>query len=135
MRSLFLPVAAAALASCSANLGPPEPPSPQAQARLQQLIAGRSAGPAVSCLPRGRGSDMTVVGDGTVVFRSGNTVYVNDMRGGCPNLRSHYALVTRQSGGGGLCSGEIAEVIDPASGISVSSCSFGEFVPYRRMGG
>jgi hypothetical protein len=50
-------------------------------------------------------------------------------------LRSHYAIVTRQFGGGGLCSGEIAEVVDPTTGISISSCSFGEFVPYRRMGG
>jgi hypothetical protein len=78
---------------------------------------------------------MTIVGDGTVAFRSGSTVYVNDMRGGCTNLRSHYAIVTRQFGGGGLCSGEIAEIVDPTTGISVSSCSFGEFVPYRRMGG
>jgi hypothetical protein len=97
------------------------------------MLAGRAAGPAVNCLPPGRSSDMTIVGDGSVVFRHGGTLYVNDMRGSCPNLRSHYALVTRRFGGGGLCSGEIAEVIDPASGISLSSCSFGEFVPFRRV--
>jgi hypothetical protein len=99
------------------------------------MLAGRAAGPAVSCLPPTRTSDMTIIGDGSVVFRSGNTLYLNTMRGGCPNLRSHYALLTRQFGGGGLCSGEIAQVVDPTNGISISSCSFGEFVPYRRVGG
>jgi hypothetical protein len=125
---------AAVLTSCS--MGLPEPaPSPESTARLQQMLAGRAAGPAVACLPPGRRGDMTIIGNGSVVFRHGNTLYVNDMRGSCPNLRNHYALVTRQFGSGTLCSGEIAEVVDPAAGISVSSCSFGEFVPFRRVGG
>jgi len=116
-------------------MGPPPGANLEAQNRLQQMLAGRAAGQPISCLPPGRSSnDMTSLGNGTVVFRSGNTLYVNEMRGTCANLRSHYALVTRQFGSG-LCSGEIAEVIDPTTGISVSSCSFGEFVPYRRAGG
>jgi hypothetical protein len=134
MRSVSLLLVAAFLTSCSA-VAPPPVVSAQSQARLQQMLAGRAAGPAVSCLPPTRSSDMTIIGDGSVVFRSGNTLYLNAMRGGCPNLRSQYALLTRQFGGSGLCSGEIAQVVDPTNGISISSCSFGEFVPYRRVGG
>jgi hypothetical protein len=134
MLRIALLMSAACLTSCMAATGPEPQINPQSQMRLQQMLAGRAAGPVVSCLPPGQSSDMTVLDGGTVVFRSGNTLYVNGMRGGCPNLRSHYALLTRQFGGSGLCSGQIAEVVDPSTGISITNCSFGEFVPYRRIG-
>ena len=38
-------------------------------------------------------------------------------------------LVTRTSGTG-LCSGDIARVVDVSNGITVGSCALGEFVPY-----
>ncbi len=75
---------------------------------------------------------MVIIDDNTVVFRdSPSRVYRNDFRGyGCQNLGSgHYTLVTRSSGPG-LCSGDIAQVVDLGSGINVGSCVLGEFVPY-----
>jgi hypothetical protein len=85
----------------------------------------------ISCLPHYNANDMIVIDDGTVVFKSGRTVYRNDFQGGtCSNLgRGHYALVTRTPGSG-LCRGDIAEVRDISDGISVGSCVFGDFVPY-----
>jgi hypothetical protein len=78
---------------------------------------------------------MTIVGPNTVAFRDGaRRTYVNDMRGSCTNLRSNYALVTRQFGGTGLCSGEIAQIIDPSTGVTVGSCVFGDFTPFTRPG-
>lgn len=133
MRSISLLLIGAALASCSAGMGPNPEVSARSQAQLQQMLAGRVSGPAVSCLPPGRSGDMTSIAGGTVVFRSGSTLYVNNMQGACPNLTSQTALVTRQFGSG-LCRGEIAQVIDPTSGITVGSCVFGDFVPFRRAG-
>ena len=75
---------------------------------------------------------MIIVDDGTVVFRdSARRVYRNDFRGGsCSNLGGgHYALLTKSSGSG-LCSGDIAQVVDLSSGITFGSCVLGDFVPY-----
>ena len=134
MRSVSLLLVAAALTSCSTAMGPTPEVSARSQAQLQQLLAGRVAGPAVTCLPPGRSGDMTTIAGGTVVFRSGSTYYLNTMGGGCPNLNSHTALVTRQFGGSSLCSGEIAQLLDPGSRMTVGSCTFGEFIPFRKPG-
>ena len=139
MRIPALLLIASAVASCT--MAPP--PSPQQiaasqareQAELAPLIAGKVAGTPVQCLPPRSGNDMIIINERTVAFREGpSRVYLNGMRGGCPNLRSQYALVTRNFGSSGLCSGEIAQVIDPTIGVTVGSCVFGDFVPYRRPG-
>ena len=63
-------------------------------------------------------------------------VYVAHMRSPCSGLggAGPNALVTRQVGASGLCSGDIATVQDTMAHITVGSCSFGEFVPYTRPG-
>ncbi len=134
MRSVAMLLVAAALTSCSTPMGSSPEVGARSQAELQRLLAGRTAGPAVSCLPPGRSGDMTTIAGGTVVFRSGSTYYVNQMRGGCPGLNSQNTIVTRHFGGGGLCSGEIAQIVQPTAGFTVGSCVFGDFVPYRRPG-
>ena len=130
MRSMSLLLMAAALGGCATA---PEPVrTAEAEAHLDRLIAGKVASKPISCLPHYRSNDMVVIDDGTVVFKNGRTVYRNDFMGGsCSNLgRGHYALVTRTSGGSGLCRGDIAEVRDVTAGITVGSCVLGDFVPY-----
>ena len=134
MRSMSLLLLTAALGGCMAA---PEPPrTAKAEAHLQKLLAGKAAGPARSCLPEYRSDNMVVIDDNTVVFRDGRTVYRNDfVGGGCSRLGSgYYALLTRRMGGSGLCRGDIAEVKDLTSGITVGSCVLGDFVPYTRIG-
>lgn len=135
MRGIALLLAGAALASCAAAPQPGR--SAKAESRFQELLAGKVAGPAMSCLPSYRTSDMVVIDDQTVAFRDGSRrVWLADLRQGCSNLGSgFYALVTRQFGGGGLCSGDIAHVTDLTSGFTVGSCVFGDFVPYVRPRG
>ncbi len=135
MRSLSLFLLAGALAGCSTG---PQPigRSAEAEAQLQSLLAGRVAGQPVSCLRGQRANNMITIDDNTVVFRDGRTVYRNDFRGGtCDQLgRGHYALITRNTTSG-LCSGDIAQVADLSSGITVGSCVLGDFVPYTRTSG
>ena len=135
MRSMSLLFLAAALGSCSTV--PPEPRSASAEAHLQSLLAGRVASQPMACLPHYRADNMVVVDDNTVVFRNGRTVYRNDFQGGaCSRLGSgFYALLTRRTGGTGLCRGDIAEVVDTSTGINVGSCVLGDFVPYTRVSG
>ncbi len=136
MRSISLLLMTGALASCT-TAPPPGPRSAEAQAELQQLIAGRTAGQPVSCLPgfQSRSSNMIPIDDNTVAFRTstGGEVYVSNITsGGCTGLASgFYTLVTRTSGSR-LCSGDIASVTDIRTGTLVGACSLGEFTPYRR---
>lgn len=128
MRSIFM-LAAAALAGCTT--APPPMPTAEAQARFQQLVAGKVAGNPMSCLPHFRTGNMVVIDDNRVAFEQGSRVYVNDFRGGtCSNLGSgFYTLVTRSSGTG-MCSGDIASVVDISTGMTVGSCVLGDFVPF-----
>jgi hypothetical protein len=75
---------------------------------------------------------MVRIDDDTVLFRDGaNRIYRNELRGSCNGLGSDsYALVTNSIGGGQLCRGDIARVVNVSSGMAVGSCVIGEFVPY-----
>lgn len=130
MRCMSLLLLTAALGACTT--GPQPGRSAEAEAHLQQLLAGKVAARPISCLAHYRSNDMVVIDDNTVVFKNGRTVYRNDFQGGaCANLgRGFYALVTRTSGGLGLCRGDIAEILDTSSGMTVGSCVLGDFVPY-----
>ncbi|HEU4704888.1 MAG TPA: hypothetical protein VFS45_04185 [Sphingomicrobium sp.] len=135
MRGIALLPIAAALASCAAAPQPGR--SAEAELHFQKLIAGKVAGPAVSCLPSHRSNDMVIIDGQTVAFRDGSRrVWVTDLGQGCANLGSgFYALVTKRFGGTGLCRGDIAHVADLNSGFTVGSCVMGDFVPYEKIRG
>lgn len=134
MRSLSVLIAAVALGSCSTT---PQMVAngARAEAKLQQALTGKVAGKAMDCLPTYRSADMIRVDDDTLLFRDrANRVYRNELRGSCSGIGSpSYALVTNTFGGGGrLCRGDIARVVDLAAGFTVGSCVIGEFVPYSK---
>ena len=129
MRGILIVGFGLALAGCAT-----QPPAPtrtaQAQAELNQLIAGKSAGTPFTCLQHYRSDDMVRIDESTVAFKQGRRVYVNHLIGACSNLdSSFYALVTKSSGTG-LCRGDIAYVTDVSTGTIVGSCAIGDFVPY-----
>jgi hypothetical protein len=138
MRSVIpLTLMAATLAGCAA-------PSPQAtamaqakaQAKLNQLLAGKVPGRPQACLASYRANDMIVIDDYTLAFRDGtNRVWINKPAGGCNLLSAGpYALVTRNVGGMGLCRGDIGRVVDTLSHTTVGSCVMSDFVPYMTPG-
>jgi hypothetical protein len=126
---------AALLGSCST--GPVQQTrSPAAERELAAALAGRVAGPPVSCLPHYRADNMQIIDDWTILFRDGRTVYVQNPRGGCPGIASHRnILVTRLFGTTQLCSGDISQLVDPSSGIGGGACVFSQFVPYTKPAG
>jgi hypothetical protein len=133
MRHIALILAGAGLTACSTA---PQPVmrSAEKQAEYTKLIEGKVAGPVTDCLSPFNADDMRVIDDNTIVFRqNASRVYVANMPGGCPYLgRGGYAMVTRQVGGFGLCRGDIAQVVDTGSGMSVGSCVFDGFTPYTK---
>ena len=122
---------AAALSGCAAE--PPPGPSPAALSRLSTELAGRIAGAPVDCIPRHSSGDMEVIDERTILYRSGRTIYRNDIQGSCAGLgQPSYALVTQSFGGGQLCRGDLAQVRDLSSNSIRGSCSLGPFTPYVR---
>jgi len=133
MRNVTLILLAAATAASCTTAPQPEPRSDRAAAELQRLLAGRVAGKPESCLPRHRSNNMVTIDANTIAFREGRRVWVNNVRGSCHGLGwGGNALVTRDFGGRGLCSGDIAQVVNTSSGMPVGSCVLGDFVPYSR---
>lgn len=135
MRTLVTLTLAAAVASCTTAPPPPLAPDPRAQARLNELLAGKVAGAPQTCLPNWRTHDMVSIDDNTIVFRQGGSrVWVQKTQSPCARLGNpSYALVTR-SGLNQLCQGDIAQVVDPVANMAVGSCVLGPFVPYSRVG-
>jgi len=135
MRGIALLLIGGGLVGCSTTVAQQQPPirSVKAQQEYERLLAGKVAGPPVSCLPSYNQNDMVVVDENTIAFRNGSSrVYVNHMQGGCNNLGGPYALVTRTFGSAQLCRGDVGQVVDVTNHFTVGSCVFGDFIPYTR---
>lgn len=133
MRNILVASAAAVvLAACSTATEPPMRTA-QDQAKYLKLIEGRVAGTPMSCLPSWNADDMRVIDDQTIVFgQRSSRVYVANLRSPCNNVgQPGFALVTRTPGSG-MCSGDIATVVQTSSGITAGSCVIGTFTPYTR---
>jgi hypothetical protein len=106
----------------------------RAEARLDQELRGKTAGPPQSCITRFEADRMDTVGDRTIMFRaSGSLVYLNQPAGGCP-MEGGSRRLERRSIGSNLCRGEQLQVIDNQTGAYFGTCVLGDFIPYRRRG-
>ncbi len=106
------------------------------QAKLDRALAGYAPDQSgsSSCLHSSfyRGAQGTQAYGRTLLFRvNTNTIYRTDTAGGCERVGDDAYLVTTTPTGD-LCRGDIARVVDRAIRQQVSSCSFGDFVAYRR---
>jgi len=135
MRTLIL-TAAAAAAVASCTTAPPVPQAARAEQKLQQMLAGKVAGPPTGCISAiDAANASSTIAPNAIAFRvNPGLVYVSNTAGSaCQGLAGdRYALVTRSSGPGGLCRGDIVQVRDLQTGIMVGSCSLGEFTRYSR---
>ncbi len=103
----------------------------QDKVALDKQLAGLVAGKPQTCIDQFRYRDSTRVGD-TILYRSGrNDIMRTDTGGGCFGLRRGDAIVTRTFGSQ-FCRGDIVRTVDLTSRTSSGSCTFGDFVPYRK---
>lgn len=134
MRSISLLLIGAALGSCSTA---PELAvrTPTGQITYDRLVAGKVAGPPISCLPNYNANDMTIIDSQTVAFRvGGRTTYIMHLSPGCGGLGSgSTALLTKQFGYSGLCRGDIAQAFDTLNHMTVGSCVIGDIIPYTNL--
>ena len=100
-------------------------------AKLARAIDGRVAGEAVNCINLRSSTSSQVIENSAIVYRSGGTLYVNRPRSGVDELNNWDALVTR-SFSSQLCSGDVVELVDTATGTMRGLIFLGDFVPYKR---
>ena len=125
------------LAGCAAGAGQgraqADALNPEQLALLDRNLGGKQAGRPVSCISNANASQTIRVSDDILLYRvSGNLVYRNDLRGGCPGLARDNDVIVSEIRGPGPCRGDIIRLVDRASGIQGPSCVLGEFTPYRR---
>lgn len=118
---------AALLAAPVANAGHRDTPDQ----KLAKLLKGRVAGKPVDCISLSMAGSSQVIDGKAIVYTVGNTLYVNEPRGGANQLDDNSILVTNTFGSQ-LCSIDTVRLIDRASYFPRGFVSLGEFVPYTK---
>ncbi|MEG3085867.1 hypothetical protein [Sphingomonas sp. PB4P5] len=101
------------------------------EAKLAKMLDGRIAGQPINCLNLRDIQSSEIIDDTAIVYRSGNTLYVNRPRGGADSLNSNDVLLTRTFSGR-LCSIDTVNLIDRYSHFQRGFVSLDQFVPYRK---
>ena len=102
------------------------------EAKLAKLIEGRVAGKPVHCLSTFQRREMEVVDRTALVFRDGDTLYVNRPSGA--NFLSWSDIPVFKLWGSDLCDKDMVHLHDRSTGMPGPTLSLGEFVPYKRAG-
>lgn len=102
------------------------------RAKLDKALEGLVPGRPQDCLVQDRSGYETLrFGDTILYKKSRNEIYRTDTGGGCFGLRRGDAIVTRTYTNQ-LCRGDIVQTVDLPASMPSGSCSFGDFIPYRR---
>lgn len=101
------------------------------EARLAAELAGRSAGEARACVNTARRDGLRVIDEQTLLYREGQTLWVNRLPSSCPSLHPASTLIV-EIRGGRYCNGDLVRALEPGSSILGPACSLGDFMPYTR---
>ncbi|MCL6698962.1 hypothetical protein LZ496_09230 [Sphingomonas sp. NSE70-1] len=130
--SMLTAVSAAIVLAGTASVLAQQSTNPETTQKLAKALAGRTAGHPVNCI--NERSKMQIIDDGTILFRDGGIVYVQQPRGGCYGLTTGMSLIRPAYGTTRLCSGDINNIVDVRTGFGAGACVYSEFVPYRKTG-
>lgn len=104
----------------------------EAQAGIDKALAGLVPGKPQDCLYQDRTGYQTLrFGDTILYKKSRREIYRVDTGGGCFGLDRGDAIITKTTTNQ-LCRGDIVQTVDLVAHIQSGSCSFGDFVPYKR---
>ncbi|PKP99322.1 MAG: hypothetical protein CVT74_08240 [Alphaproteobacteria bacterium HGW-Alphaproteobacteria-13] len=127
---IAITLAAATLAAVPAGAAAKEKPTPQE--RLAKLLEGRVAGEPQRCISTPAITDTQVIDKTAIVYRQGNTLWVNTPRSGAESLDDDDVLVTKQTGSQ-LCSIDTVQLHDRTSRTWRGFVALGDFVPWRKV--
>ena len=126
--SVLTAISAAAVIAGTASVVAQQSSNPEATQKLANALAGRSAGQPANCI--NERSKMQIIDDGTIIFRDRDIVWAQRPHGGCHGL----SLIRDSFGTTRICSGDINQIVDVRTGFGTGACTYGEFVPYRKIG-
>lgn len=131
--ALLLTLSAALLAAPSlageAAATPPDRTS-AGESELARMLDGRIAGEPVRCLNRSHRASLTVVDRTALVFRHGNTLYVN--RPKSARALSDWDIPVFRRFGSSLCALDQVEMRDRSGIMAGPIVLLGEFIPYTK---
>ncbi|MGB5485649.1 hypothetical protein [Parasphingorhabdus sp.] len=133
MRNLLFAIPAAMLLAAPATSGSTNALTEKQQAKLDMRLEGRTEGKTRSCIASNDQREMTVISDDILIFgssRNARTIYVNKPYGGCRNADRNILSYRRPTSS--LCKGAVVSLVDSGTGMTMDSCSFGEFVAYTK---
>ena len=127
-----LPILAIAAAACALASSPASAERKSGEEKLAEMIDGRVAGEPQSCINTFNSRPLTVIDNTAIVYRNGDTVYVNRTR--APDtLDDGDVLVIRKFGTGSrLCRLDQITTRDRLSGFYTGNVFLTDFVPYKR---
>lgn len=127
MRSMILISAAgAAVASCT------PPATPNDTTAFAREIAGRTAGPARSCISTMQSTNLRVINGQTLAYDQGTTLWVNRLPAHCPAIEPLNTVIVEPQLGSQYCRGDHIRGLEPGAIIPGPTCFLGDWVPYRK---
>ena len=98
---------------------------------LSGELAGRIAGPPRDCVPVSAGDSLVARDKQTLLYRRGDTIWVNRLPAPCPGLDQMSTLVVEVHGSS-HCRGDPVRAVEPGRSIPGPICRLGPFTPWRR---
>lgn len=132
MKSSRLMIAAAVLVFAAAAAYPADKPTrvQKSEARLAELLKGRTAGEPVSCIPEFQSSRVEVLEGVAMVYGLGKVVYVAKPEP--PDSMQWDDIIVVKRNAGMLCNTDIVRTVDRMSGFTTGVVFLSKFVPYTK---
>ncbi len=130
MRKILLTLAAAATLAAPASASP----RLHGEAKLAQLLEGRTAGAPVDCIDLNRVYSTQIVDGTAIVYDSGRTLYVNRPRAGADVLDNSDTMVVKPFDHR-LCRVDTVQMYEQGARFFHGSVFLGDFVPYTKERG
>ena len=104
---------------------------PAREADLAVELAGRTAGPPRDCVTASAGDGLVARDSRTLVYRRGDTLWVNRLAAACPGLDPMSTLIVEVHGSQ-YCRGDPFRTVEPGRSLPGPACRLGPFTPWRR---
>lgn len=132
MKALATLFAGVALALSGIGTASAETRAERGEARLAQMLEGRTAGEPVSCITTTNSNRLQIIEHVGLVYDAGKTIYV--ARSTDPKALGPWDIPVIERFGGQLCKTDIIRTVDRTSGFFSGVVFLTDFVPYTKNG-
>lgn len=132
MNTSRLMIAAAVLVFAGATAHSADKPTraEKNEARLAEMLKGRTAGEPVTCIPAYQSNKLEVIEGVGLVYGAGETIYV--AKPTFPDSLRWNDIVVIERTGGQLCYNDIIRTVDRTGGFTTGALFLSKFVPYKK---